>query len=779
MLFSALLRRDIFASVVLVTSLVCPLRAADYHFSGIGDDQTGDGSAAAPWRTIAQANRLDLEPGDRLRFRGGDTFPTMDPTDFLDAVERVTNPGFEDGLTPWTCSEVDACNVVTEPVYSGNQALQVIGAADSYPVVSQDLDITGIEAGDVLVFRCRAILADTGGFKGKTSLQAGLRLDQAGSKVAETSMRLNSYWVEMQDGWVEFACAVLVPTAFDAASVWYYQPGGTTVVLDDCSVRRVRSSGGTLVLDGDDGGSVDADVVVDSYGDGRAVIDAHLFPAIKVRAGHVTVGNLALVGDRSGDDQQHGFWAEPRDGVTLQDLHIHDMVVSGFGSSGIKVGYPPEYTEFGYDGILIERCRSEGNAGNGIHIEGVWSAKNGPYAHRNAIIRHCQAIANSGLDGTNHGSGIMASDVENLVYEHCYAENNGFACTPFGGGPVGIWAWDCEGVLIQWCEAANNTSLGVDGGGFDLDGGCRNSIIQYCYSHDNKGPGYFHAHFGGSPPTTDNVFRYCVSINDRSGGGGGQGVMNYWGGSKRTHIHNCVVIGNDRGAPLMRRESGGNDGQVFNNIFISGSDRRAVFASREDGGITYRNNIWYSLVDGVQPRFVLSDADRMTTDHFGVDAWEAAMAEGRAAGNLELDPALTEIFSDPAQTPWFYGDTARIATMTAFKLTGASAAIDGGLDPAEVIAALPDAAPVTNPSEDLYGDAAPQSAGWDIGVHEYRPLGDYRLIGIRVDGVPAAGLVLLANDTEITPEADGSWIVELADALQDLVAEWSPVTSNN
>lgn len=57
--------------------LVCPLAAlaADYHFStSSGDDNTGFGTESSPWKTIAKANTLNLEPGDRLLFKAGETF---------------------------------------------------------------------------------------------------------------------------------------------------------------------------------------------------------------------------------------------------------------------------------------------------------------------------------------------------------------------------------------------------------------------------------------------------------------------------------------------------------------------------------------------------------------------------------------------------------------------------------------------------------------------------------------------------------------------------------
>ncbi len=52
-----------------------------------------------------------------------------------------------------------------------------------------------------------------------------------------------------------------------------------------------------------------------------------------------------------------------------------------------------------------------------------------------------------------------------------------------GNGPVGIWAYEADSVIIQHCISYKNKTSkgGEDGGGYDLDGGTTNSVIQYCY----------------------------------------------------------------------------------------------------------------------------------------------------------------------------------------------------------------------------------------------------------------------------------------------------------
>ncbi|HMO83664.1 MAG TPA: right-handed parallel beta-helix repeat-containing protein [Lacipirellulaceae bacterium] len=65
------------ASLLLAAALLATLpnaRGATYYFSAAGDDATGNGTQAKPWRSIAKFNSLQLKPGDSALFRAGDQF---------------------------------------------------------------------------------------------------------------------------------------------------------------------------------------------------------------------------------------------------------------------------------------------------------------------------------------------------------------------------------------------------------------------------------------------------------------------------------------------------------------------------------------------------------------------------------------------------------------------------------------------------------------------------------------------------------------------------------
>ena len=173
------------------------------------------------------------------------------------------------------------------------------------------------------------------------------------------------------------------------------------------------------------------------------------------------------------------------------------------------------------------------------------------------------------------GSGLILSGIDGAIVEHCTAYHNGWL-NARGGGPSGIWGWDCNNLVIQYCESHHNEAGGQrDGGGFDLDGGCTNSVLQYNYSHDNDGPGYLLVQFDYARPMNNLVVRYNVSVNDGKIQEQG-GILIYssgWdGGIENADIYNNTII-LDRPA----------NGSTPNGIYLFSGDI---------SNITVRNNIF-------------------------------------------------------------------------------------------------------------------------------------------------------------------------------------------
>ena len=66
------------SALLLLLVLPPPAAAArDYYVSAAGNDSR-DGTAAEPWRTLAKVNATNLQPGDRVLLEGGRTFSGPD-----------------------------------------------------------------------------------------------------------------------------------------------------------------------------------------------------------------------------------------------------------------------------------------------------------------------------------------------------------------------------------------------------------------------------------------------------------------------------------------------------------------------------------------------------------------------------------------------------------------------------------------------------------------------------------------------------------------------------
>ena len=136
---------------------------------------------------------------------------------------------------------------------------------------------------------------------------------------------------------------------------------------------------------------------------------------------------------------------------------------------------------------------------------------------------------------------------------------------------MGIWAYAAHNVLIQFCVSHHNQSPGLDGGGFDFDGGVTHSIMQYNYTHDNEGAGFGLFQYPGASPWTNNVIRYNVSQND--------GIRN----------GRC-------GIAVWSASPGMSDCDIYNNTIYNDLEggHAVVFMAGDWAGMRFRNNIFVS-----------------------------------------------------------------------------------------------------------------------------------------------------------------------------------------
>jgi len=469
---------------------------------------------------------------------------------------------------------------------------------------------------------------------------------------------------------------------------------------------------GNLQLGALDAGTAKKPVVVSSYGEGRARIEAGKGKGVSIyNAGGVEVSNLIVTGvgyDAGSRASGVEIYTDRGNAAKLKHVYIENVEVGGFGDAGIILGADPkDATKSGFRNVRITNVSAHGNADAGIESFGSFSSRANGWAHENIYIGRCRTYNNAGIrnKGSNSGSGIVLGDVNGATIERSVAYNNGAKNNYAGGGPVGIWAWDSNRVTIQHNESYNNKTSTADGGGFDLDGGVTNSIMQYNYSHNNAGAGYLLAQFRYARAFSNNVVRYNISEND--GRKGSYGAIHFWNGwrngIKDTKVyHNTVYVSPRVGAaPKAVRFIGKTTNtRLYNNIFVTTGGVPLV-AGQQSGVLLQGNDYWSS-----------GDPFRIRnggTTYRSLAAWRRATGQeknGATNTGMTVNPHLINPGGGGT-----IGSAARLSTLAAYKLRTNSPMIDAALNLRRLRGL--DAGPA-----DFYGTSIPQQRSYDIGAHE-------------------------------------------------------------
>ncbi len=434
---------------------------------------------------------------------------------------------------------------------------------------------------------------------------------------------------------------------------------------------------GTIRLDSNSSGTAKQKIVVSSYGKGRAIIDGGNGEGL-VADGceNIVIENLNFLGA----GRKHG---NTTDGIRL--LHIKNVVVthvevSGFRGSGIVV--------LGDKKVFIFHVYAHNNG-----FAGISTGSGRGTATEDLYIAYCTAENNPGdpsnLD--NHsGNGIVVGGVKRGTIEFCEAVNNGWDMPRQGNGPVGIWAWNSDQVVIQRCIAHHNKSPGLDGGGFDFDGGMTNSIMQYNLSYCNAGAGYGLFQYVGANTWKDNVVRYNISVDD--GYKNSQSGIHVWAGSENmshAEIYNNTIINRTGHAvgyltdvPYLN---------FRNNLFIIGSIPIHGTYSRS----LYVRNLYWCLDEGG------FDMDGCRS----IQEWSAATGQermGEKIAGLYADPRV--IMPDPDAEA--LAEPISPGTLKACMLQADSPCIGAGITISD------------NGGHDFWGNRVPKGVSPAIGAHE-------------------------------------------------------------
>ncbi len=347
---------------------------------------------------------------------------------------------------------------------------------------------------------------------------------------------------------------------------------------------------GTLHLMGISG-TKENPVLISSYGNGRAILNGTSQNAILADScSWLQVKKLIL----KGDGRLTGNSGSGLEFRRTLNCMIDSIEASGFLWSGIKA--------VGGKNLRITNVYAHDNGFSGINVESDGQDAgglegSGGKTFRNLYIANCVAENNPGCPEAknNHsGNGILIGGVTNGVIEYCEAMNNGWDMPREGNGPVGIWAYQCDSIIIQHCYSHDNkTSVnGKDGGGFDFDGGITNSVMQYNYSANNQGAGYGLFQYYGASVWKNNIIRNNISYDD--GRKNGQAGLLMWiAAGTPESMSDCLITGNtvvNRYGHAVSFEPGDYPGFRFEkNVFLI-SGPSASFVNGEYSGATFSDN---------------------------------------------------------------------------------------------------------------------------------------------------------------------------------------------
>jgi hypothetical protein len=338
-------------------------------------------------------------------------------------------------------------------------------------------------------------------------------------------------------------------------------------------------------------GSPGFQIILSSYGGGRAIISSGDSMALFLKnCDFAEIKNLIC----RGSGRLNGNKASGIDFRGCSNIAIDSIEVSGYHYSGINFQ--------GGSDIRITNVHAQNNGFCGIHITSDFSGNDeSPYksVHR-VYIGFSFAENNPGCPSIkdNHsGNGILLGGVTNALVEYCEAMNNGWDMPREGNGPVGIWAYMSDSVIIQHCYSHHNktSAKGADGGGFDFDGGVTNSILQYNLSACNEGAGYGMFQYAGANVWNNNIVRYNISFND--GLKNGQSGIFMWCDPaavpmKNLHAYNNTIV--NKSGHGVNFLPGHYENFVFENNIFMVTDSTDEFTGGEFTGAVFDRNLYWN-----------------------------------------------------------------------------------------------------------------------------------------------------------------------------------------
>ena len=450
--------------------------------------------------------------------------------------------------------------------------------------------------------------------------------------------------------------------------------------------RRGRTCEGSLNPRGS--GTPGAPVVIDSYGSGTLpVIDAggNEYAIKLANQSYWEIRNIETSGGT-----RYGIFATVDAGVSehihLQNIVVHDVYGDPPDSknTGLVVVSPTHdeenTTRARFNGVVVDNVTAYNTNQWGGILVGTGTAADG-WASNVELRSSNVTVRNSTVHDT-YGDGIVLFAVNNGLIEHSVAYRTGLEPAQTIGTPNAIWTWSCMDCTVQYNEAFDNHSPGVDGGAFDIDWGSTNTIVQYNYGHQNAA--YCIAIFGAAGLTTTNsIVRYNICA-----------------------FNGVEADRQNKEIEITTWDGGMIDGlQIYNNTIHT---RHGVFNSDfYSGGFTgslprfFKNNFVYvdtATAGEAGPLF--EEIEGLERDYNLYIYSDSRWASGEA-NSVHMGPQFELTIGDAAaQEPG------------RFALQPGSPAIDAAID---VCAGLEGC---DMGGRDFFGTEAPQGYGYDIGAYE-------------------------------------------------------------
>ena len=362
----------------------------------------------------------------------------------------------------------------------------------------------------------------------------------------------------------------------EQANSFSFQPGDT--------IRITGKIHGTLTLT--ESGTHDAMIVIL----GGTIFSGDKDGLVLYNNHNIRVNGLTLQGsgDFSSGAKNSGLTLLADDQKRHGNIILENITARGYAFAGIRshlymspaivwesedaaINYPG-----GYDSVLVNHVTADSNGYAGIDLAGMWPGRQ----NKQIIITNSSASYNRGIRNMqpHSGHGIVMSDVLGGIIDSCMASYNGWE---FGSGNVGIWTYSSASVMISNSVSFKNISIsGIDGDGFDLDGGTWNCTMQNNLSYENDGAGYLIYEYGDPYSMKHNTCRYNISKNDARKG-------KQYGG---------ISIGG--AAPLYNIS-------IYNNTIITDNGKAITKLGHEvQGTLAIKNNI----LSGTESPYLYKDA---------------------------------------------------------------------------------------------------------------------------------------------------------------------------